>query len=544
MENQDQQPSALSPTEIPLVVRIGVTGHRTLIDEERLRRDVDNILRRLDELVGDVPHCYTVVSPLAEGADRLVAKQVLAWPAPSPELAPRLEAILPLPVEEYLQDFDSEASKREFLELLEQAHRQVILPEQPGRPQAYLHAGRTIVQECDVLIAIWNGKPAAGMGGTGDIVDYARQLERWLFWIHDEKTGQISEEGQPQILQQTLDHLTLYNRETLPPQKFQAEIVRHRQRLSQQAREAGLNPDLPGPVWDHLLPHFVRAEMLANRYQRRHNLSVTGVTLLAVLAVIAVTTQVLFFRDWPQLVWIEVGAMALILLLLILSRHQQWHRKWIDYRFLAERLRAAIYLATAGLDCAPPRPLPHSIAHRPNDWMSKAFAWIWEQRPPTPAPSPATFVPVRDFLLNAWIRGQKRFYTRRGGYFHRMEKMLSSLGLIFFGATLLAALIHVLAGHHEGAEGGDSLNSLLIALAIILPVAGAALADIRAYRNYHRNAERYAHMARQLALLEPQIARTSTLQELMPLLEQANEIMLREQQDWRAVLLFQKLEAP
>jgi len=531
-------------TQIPLIIRIGVTGHRTLIDEDRLRRDVDSILRRLDELVGDAPHCYIVASPLAEGADRLVARQVLAWPAPSPELSPKLEAVLPLPVEDYLEDFDSEASRQEFLQLLDLAHRQIILSEQPGRPEAYLHVGEMIVNECDVLIAIWDGRPAAGLGGTGDIVAYARRLGRWLFWIHDEQSGEISEENRPEILQQTLQHLTEYNQEHIPPQKFQEEIDHYQQRLTQQGREAQLNPEHVQPVWDHLLPHFVRAEVLANRYQHRHNLSVTGVTLLAVLAVLAVTVQMLFFPEWPQLVWIEVAAMVLILVLLILSRRQQWHRKWIDYRFLAERLRAALFLATAGLECSPPRPLPHSIAHQPNDWMAKAFAWIWDQRPRLSRPAPTTFAPLRDFVLKAWIRDQARYYTHRSAYFHRMEKALASLGLVFFAVTLVAALIHVLVGEHGNAHESDFLSNFLIALAIILPVTGAALADIRAYRDYHRNAERYAHMARQLELLVPWINQTQTLQELAPLLERANDIMLREQQDWRAVALFQKLEAP
>jgi hypothetical protein len=87
-------------------------------------------------------------------------------------------------------------------------------------------------------------------------------------------------------------------------------------------------------------------------------------------------------------------------------------------------------------------------------------------------------------------------------------------------------------------------GSLLIAVAIILPALGAALADIRIHREYSRNAERYAHMARLLTSLDHQIARTRDMSELLPLLEEANEVMLREQQDWRVVVLFQEIEAP
>jgi hypothetical protein len=113
-----------------------------------------------------------------------------------------------------------------------------------------------------------------------------------------------------------------------------------------------------------------------------------------------------------------------------------------------------------------------------------------------------------------------------------------------FGFTLVAAFIHVLTGGHDPAGEAGMLASLLIAGAIILPALGAALADIRIHREYSRNAERYGHMAQQLESLSRQIAGAQDMSELLPLLEEANEVMLREQQDWRVIVLFQELEAP
>jgi hypothetical protein len=47
--------------------------------------------------------------------------------------------------------------------------------------EAYLASGKTMVERSDLLIAVWNGKPAAGLGGTGDIVKYAvRQHKRTI----------------------------------------------------------------------------------------------------------------------------------------------------------------------------------------------------------------------------------------------------------------------------------------------------------------------------------------------------------------------------
>jgi hypothetical protein len=520
-----------------------VTGHRTLVDEYRLRRSVDQILGHLDALFAATPHCYTVVSPLAEGTDRLVAQQVLAWPAQPPELAPDLEVILPLPMEEYQRDFETAESQAEFTGLLKRAHLVRTVPLTAERPTGYLRAGQQVVQGCDVLIAIWNGEPAAGSGGTAEIVALARHVGRWLFWIHAED-GAIREENRPTTLAETIACLSTYNQERLDQARLDSAVASGQQMFREQARAARLDASYLTPLWCYLLPQLVRADLLAGRYQRRHNLAVYGVTALAVLAVAAVTIQVLFFPSLPQLVWIEVAAMALILSLIFISRRRQWHRKWIDYRFLAERLRAALFVAACGLECSPPRPLPHSVAHRPDDWMVKVFARIWSRRPqPNIQPAPM-FDALREFLLSAWIRDQAVFYTRRSQQFHSAQERLSLAGLTLFVVTLIAAVIHMLEGGRAPVGEIGMSGSLLIAVAIILPALGAALADIRIHREYSRNAERYAHMARLLTSLDHQIARTRDMSELLPLLEEANEVMLREQQDWRVVVLFQEIEAP
>jgi hypothetical protein len=46
------------------------------------------------------------------------------------------------------------------------------------RRDAYAHAGRYIVDHCDVLIAVWDGAPSRGRGGTAEIVQYALERNR------------------------------------------------------------------------------------------------------------------------------------------------------------------------------------------------------------------------------------------------------------------------------------------------------------------------------------------------------------------------------
>ena len=71
------------------MVAIGVTGHRTLINEEQLLSGVDQVL---DRIQGALPNTkITIISPLAEGADRLVA-----WRAMTKKDA---DLIVPLPLD-------------------------------------------------------------------------------------------------------------------------------------------------------------------------------------------------------------------------------------------------------------------------------------------------------------------------------------------------------------------------------------------------------------------------------------------------------------
>ena len=89
------------PDRLPLV--IGVTGHRDLRDQDvpTLEREIAAIIERLrhDYLHGDGETPIIVLSSLAEGADRLVARVALAHGA-------RLVAPMPMPIEEYRRDFE------------------------------------------------------------------------------------------------------------------------------------------------------------------------------------------------------------------------------------------------------------------------------------------------------------------------------------------------------------------------------------------------------------------------------------------------------
>jgi hypothetical protein len=157
------------------MVAIGVTGHRNLTNEEQLLSGVDQALNHIQ---GAFPNSrITIISPLAEGADRLVA-----WRAMANNDAD-LVVPLPLDVEEYMLDFSKISSKAEFVTLLEQAAQVIELPVLENREDSYLAVGLYVLKQCDILIAIWDGLPARGPAGTGQIVAHAREQKKPLAWI-------------------------------------------------------------------------------------------------------------------------------------------------------------------------------------------------------------------------------------------------------------------------------------------------------------------------------------------------------------------------
>jgi len=140
-------------------VRFGVTGHRVLPPSvvECAARHWSRVLPAEAELYG--------VSSLADGADQLFATQVLA-------AGGTLEVVVPC--EGYAGSLLAEDSRARFEELRRAAASVLTMPYPEPSEQAFLAAGQALVDRCDHLFAVWDGRPARGLGGTADVVTYAR----------------------------------------------------------------------------------------------------------------------------------------------------------------------------------------------------------------------------------------------------------------------------------------------------------------------------------------------------------------------------------
>lgn len=140
-------------------MRIGLSGHQDLPAEAKafVSREIATVVSNESHVVG--------VSSLAAGADQLFASLVL-------QHGGRLHIVIPS--DGYEQTFSDQVDRDQFRSLLERATTVEKLSYPEPSEEAFLAAGRSVVENSDLLLAVWDGQPAKGKGGTADIVEHAR----------------------------------------------------------------------------------------------------------------------------------------------------------------------------------------------------------------------------------------------------------------------------------------------------------------------------------------------------------------------------------
>ena len=158
------------------IIKIAVTGHRFLTINDSLTHAIRSVLEQLIQEHKGME--IQLLSPLAEGSDQLVAEIASSYSGV------QLIVPLPLPEEEYLRDFASNLGQETFHELMQRANRVLTLSPQIDHPTAYEYLGKYLLEQCGVLIAIWNGDYVMKKGGTGEVVREALGMGKSIYWIY------------------------------------------------------------------------------------------------------------------------------------------------------------------------------------------------------------------------------------------------------------------------------------------------------------------------------------------------------------------------
>ena len=334
---------------IPLTV--GVTGHRAIRPQD-VPALMAGVKGALTELGQRYPHCPLVMlSDLAEGAGQLCAQVALEMGIP-------LIVALPMERSEFERDFEGQALET-FRSLYEQGTERFVVPaaeavpDAPDRNFLYRQQGIYVATHCHVLLALWDGGPGTPAAcGTAEAVSFA--LERsyrpvlsapllsataviHLFTPRGERTGEAA--GTVHVLGEDATWQTLMDRteefNALPDRADPASYP-----LLPSEREAD-------PLLDRFEGIYQRADRLSLRYARTYR------RVLALLAVVStLITACFLLYDEANMHWLILVCGLALLCAFFLQRYagrSSCHRRYLEYRVLAESLRAQACLRYAGV---------------------------------------------------------------------------------------------------------------------------------------------------------------------------------------------------
>lgn len=190
------------PPRAALALRVGVVGHRPdakkrqAADVAALRDMSRKLLLIIQDTFADVPVAHSdlfsrlpprqdgkpaglrLITALAEGADQWVASE-------AEQLGYELQVVLPFERAEYEKDFTDSNSLAEHRRLRDRATAVFELDGSRTRAgDSYLAAGRVLLNQTDLLIALWDGKESHGTGGTGQMVQEALQRGIPTVWVN------------------------------------------------------------------------------------------------------------------------------------------------------------------------------------------------------------------------------------------------------------------------------------------------------------------------------------------------------------------------
>lgn len=481
-------------TESPAILRpcwfVGLSGHRHLANPEEVSKLLSEILSSLrEEVCGDV---LAGVSSIAIGADTLFARALLSLSLP-------WRALLPSPVSEFRGDFAEEEWKT-AQELLNRAVEVDVRATPSVKNEAYLECGMDTVDQTDVLIAVWDEKPARGTGGTAEIVAYARSLKRPVIILNPEK-------------------LTV-RREGFAENPFSDAEMEYLNRLPDGDEVIAVNAAAVPPV---VLHFFGKVDRMAARVAPNFRRWVASSIVMNSCATVLVASTIAFALRMPLLDAVifvmTAGAMGSVLYL----KFRKIHSKWIHCRVAAEICRAAI--ATWEL---PSLVLPNLAG------QGKTFLRLTESIRMLHLTSRPKVGQGLEYLRRQYVEArlddQLRYHQSR---LKRLATMRTRLIWLFWICSGLAVARAIVAGAFSiNGFGPEVVHALNHFLPLVLPcVAGCALALISVF-DLNRQIARSRETEAFLTSARDEASAAASVRVLQRAIQRVEQFLSREIAEW------------
>jgi hypothetical protein len=584
------------PPRLPFVHSVGITGHRiealpkeavqTIVDRigatlVQLKAGALDLYERERALFADAPPRLLFVSPLADGSDQIAAELAL-------DLGFELQAILPFDRETYRTTLHNSGLKR-FDELICRATCVLELPgELDGELRAFVMAGRGTVAHCDVLIAVWDGRPPRGRGGTGEVVQIG--ITRGTAIAHIP----VDPLASPRLLWAAFDPMVLTQADEttaerpleranidallgallLPPpgpedREFAEAFARERLRRIRTRIEyplllaaAGVGRfgrkdftnahcvrqtrdewrryrevcadahNIAAPI-DLLEESYSWADRLATHFAQTYR---SGHIFNFVLGGLAVCLGLSAFMA-PHLKFeeaaLEMGLTLAIILNAWIGTRNEWHRRWLDYRQLAERLRPMRSLKLLGI--AAPDPPGTATNPVPRRWIDWYASGIWRAMGCVAGSLDDDRAAKLARAIGEYeIAPQVGYHERNSAQIHKLDHRLGAVALGLFIATVVVSLV-TLVGLGVDSQWVNDYGNWLTLVSAGFPALATAIFGIRFQADFGGDAIRSLSAANALRTIDEELQGGVELPRAADLIEEAARLMLGHLDEWRLI---------
>ena len=486
-----------SAIQLPAVLAIGFTGHRSLPNEAASRKLIYDFLAEKRQNTSEI---LLGVSSVAAGGDLLFAESCIALEIP-------LRVLLPLPRDEFQKDFDAATWSRAE-QAMSRALSVEVIGKEGQRAERYYECGLETVLESQWLMALWNGEAAKGLGGAEQIVSFGRQIGRPVVWIHS-VTGVVQLEGEK-------------GQKELPPIDGDPEL-KFLNRLGDVG--ASVVDGTPGDLVEAWLAKLDANAVLVAPQVRR--LAALPILCTAVAAVVSGGAS----RMHSSGVWAGAGAALGLAAALLPAALRVGKRQalWVRIRTPAEVTRSVVAMwdAPVQYEVLGPEILPELRG------MIVSLNFLKSQRRASEDGGVETF---KKKYLEERVIDQKGYFLRqsiKSAEKGRRYRLISKVSVI--SGVVLAAWAfggRSLLKTSYAASGGSWLPLVASALFQVVTVAGALLV----VHECDRRQRRYLEMHHSLASWEMELRAFHTWGPVVQVVSKIERALLVELLEWRSLL--------
>ncbi|GAB5482777.1 MAG: hypothetical protein Pars92KO_25340 [Parasphingorhabdus sp.] len=409
-------------------------------------------------------------------------------------------------------------------------------------------AGQILIEQSDLIIAVWDGKSTANVGGTGYTVAKALDLGSPVIWVNPQSPE---------------DWTILYSSESLAVQSQHSDVQDRSETLMQIVRnivcpedipEAGLSafldekwhdksarlthafrrveamfdgggnpfrklvqryekpdevasgsgaqllnvtkslpfsdPELPEKIDNMAMQNFAWADGISSRLSDHYR---GGMIVNFILSAFAIVGGILYLPlVSPEQKWIFALFEFLLLLGIVIitfrGQKYRWHGRWFETRRVAEYFRHSPLLLILGAARAPGQWLRGTETSWPEWYVRQSLRTIGLPRAKITAPYLRSTLSA---LLECHVVQQRDYHSDKSKRLKAVHHNLDRLSEFLFGLAVLSVAIYLVLKGASAMNLIDSgialkLSKTFTVLGVFFPTFGAAVAGIRYFGDFER----------------------------------------------------------